>query len=271
MTPSPVDTARRLRSNLRWAGVRLSTFRRQEFVDVIVTAVDERSPLLVTFLNPFYARATDQDAELARIVDEYDIVQPDGWGVVYGARLAGVRTRERVAIEDVERPLFDALARRRTRLYLFGSEPGIPEAAARMLTTQFPGLEIAGTQHGWLDVERGHPGRLDDDDARTVAAEIAASRADLVMVGLPTPMQQQWTREFGAATGAPVVMTVGAYFDKLAEGLDWYPRWMERLRLGWIYRVYREPRRLLSRYTLGSVTFGRLVARHAVAARRSSR
>jgi N-acetylglucosaminyldiphosphoundecaprenol N-acetyl-beta-D-mannosaminyltransferase len=271
MTASSLDTARRLRSGARWAGVRLSTFSRQEFVHVVLTAVDERTPLLVTFLNPFYARATDQDAELARIVDEYDIVQPDGWGVVYGARLAGVRTKERVAIEDVERPLFAALAQRHARLYLFGSEPGIAESAARLLTKEFPGLEIAGTQHGWLDVERGHPGRLDDADARRVAADIAASRADLVMVGLPTPMQQQWTREFGGGTGAPVVMTVGAYFDKLAEGLDWYPRWMERMRLGWIYRVYREPRRLLSRYTVGSVTFGRLVARHAVAARRSPR
>src|SRR5207344_487342 len=102
---------------------------------------------------------------------------------------------------------------------------------------EFPGLQIVGIQHGWLDVERGHPGVLDEADARRVAEQIIGCRPDLVMVGLPTPLQQHWTLSFGPTLGVPVVMTVGAYFDKLAEGLDWYPRWMEKLRLGWMYRV----------------------------------
>jgi N-acetylglucosaminyldiphosphoundecaprenol N-acetyl-beta-D-mannosaminyltransferase len=104
-----------------------------------------------------------------------------------------------------------------------------------------------------------------------VAADVDRSGADLVLVGLPTPLQQDWAHTFGPQLAAPVVMTAGAYFDKLAEGLDWYPRWMERARLGWAYRVWREPRRLLGRYTVGSAQFGLLCARETVAGRRSRR
>jgi N-acetylglucosaminyldiphosphoundecaprenol N-acetyl-beta-D-mannosaminyltransferase len=92
-----------------------------------------------------------------------------------------------------------------------------------------------------------------------------------VLVGLPTPLQQEWAHTYGPALAAPVVMTAGAYLDKLAEGLDWYPRWMERARLGWAYRVYREPRRLLGRYTVGTAQFAALCARETVAARRDRR
>lgn len=265
-----MGTVAQPRSDVLWAGVRLSTYDRAGLVDVVTSALADRSKLMVSYLNPFYARATAGDRRLAGVVDSFDIVQPDGWGVVYGARAAGIGVPERAAIEDVERPLFEWMAARGMSVYLFGSEPGVADRAARTLAESFPGLVVAGTQHGWLDVEAGHPGTLDPADAAAVAADVDASGADLVMVGLPTPLQQDWAHEYGPGLQAPVVMTVGAYFDKLAEGLDWYPRWMERTRTGWAYRVWREPRRLLGRYTVGLAEFGVLCVREAVSTRRTS-
>jgi N-acetylglucosaminyldiphosphoundecaprenol N-acetyl-beta-D-mannosaminyltransferase len=259
---SPRDASR---SDRTWAGVRLSRLDRRAFLQLVGRALDRqppepagRTPLMVSFLNPFYARATHADRDLARLVDGFDVVQPDGWGVVYGARLAGVAVPERVAIEDVERSLFEQMAARGQSVFLFGSAPGVPERAAAVLLEHFPGLRVAGVRHGWIDVEAGTPGVL-PPAAAEVAAQAADSGADLVLVGLPTPLQQQWAHRYGRRLPAAVVMTAGAYFDKLAEGLDWYPRWMLAARLGWLYRVWREPRRLLGRYTLGAVGFARLV------------
>jgi N-acetylglucosaminyldiphosphoundecaprenol N-acetyl-beta-D-mannosaminyltransferase len=262
------ELARTHRVSAPWAGVRLSTFDRTGFCQLIRASIEERAGLLVTFLNPFYARATAADAELAGTVDQFDVVQPDGWGVVYGARLAGIPVPERAAIEDVERPVFGWLAARGGRVFLFGSAPGVAEAAAEVLTSSFPGIHVVGTRHGWLDVEAGHPGHIDEADARQVADEIRAGSCDLVLVGLPTPLQQQWAATYGRTLDCPLVMTAGAYLDKLAEGLDWYPRWMEKARLGWAYRVYREPRRLAGRYTVGTARFLVLVVAAAVKARR---
>lgn len=269
--PAVLAAARDARTDRPWAGVRLSLFDRNRLADLLLRAVETRTELMVTYLNPFYARETAADPTLAEIVDGFDVVQPDGWGVVYGARLAGIDVPERAAIEDIERELFRPLAARGTGVFLFGSEPGIAEQAGRTLEREFPGLRVVGVQHGWLDVEAGHPGTLSEEDAQGVARDVASSGAEVVMVGLPLPLQHEWAARYGSGLGPPVVMTVGAYFDKLAEGIDWYPRWMLRLRLGWIYRVYREPRRLLKRYTVGSVSFGRLVARETLRARRRRR
>lgn len=264
-------SARAHRSSRRWAGVRLSTFDRRGLVAEVTSALSAGEKLMVTYLNPFYARATARDPQLARLVDSFDIVQPDGWGVVYGSRTAGVRVPERAAPEDVERPLFAWMAAHGRSVFLFGSAPGVPEKAAATLCRHFPGLVIAGTQHGWLDVEAGHPGVLTPTDAARVAADVSRSGADLVLVGLPTPLQQQWAAVHGPGLPAPVVMTVGSYLDKLAETLDWYPRWIDRARLGWAYRVWREPRRLLPRYTAGAVAYVLLVLREAWASRAGRR
>ena len=129
-------------------------------------------------------------------------------------------------------------------------------------TARTAGGRKGGRLAGW------HPADL---AASVLDALVERSGADLVMVGLPTPLQQDWAARYGPGLTAPVVMTAGAYFDKLAEKLDWYPRWMETARLGWAYRVWREPRRLLPRYTVGMAAFAVLVTRETVAARTGRR
>jgi N-acetylglucosaminyldiphosphoundecaprenol N-acetyl-beta-D-mannosaminyltransferase len=59
----------------------------------------------------------------------------------------------------------------------------------------------------------------------------------------------------------PVIITGGGYLDHLAESVDWYPAWMLKMRLGWAYRVYREPRRLWKRYSLDLMAYGAMLVR----------
>jgi N-acetylglucosaminyldiphosphoundecaprenol N-acetyl-beta-D-mannosaminyltransferase len=44
--------------------------------------------------------------------------------------------------------------------------------------------------------------------------------------------------------------TCGGYLDQLAGGIDYYPRWVDQANLRFLYRLYREPRRLWRRYCL---------------------
>jgi N-acetylglucosaminyldiphosphoundecaprenol N-acetyl-beta-D-mannosaminyltransferase len=258
------EGCRRAKSRRPFLGLHLNTFTQDEFLAAIERALKDREPLRISFLNPFYARVAAKDARLRASMNSFDVLQADGWGVIVGARLRGVRIRERVAIEDFERPFFEHLAREGSGLFLFGSEPGMAEKAAATLVQGFPGLRIVGTQHGWLDVDRGHPGTFHVEDERAVVEAVNASGADVLLVGLPTPLQQDFVVTNGPRLDAPVVMTVGAYFDHLAERLDWYPRWMDRLRLDWLYRLYREPARLRKRYTVGMLQYGWCVLRETV-------
>ena len=248
-------------------GVGLNCFTRRSFVSTMTAAIDRREPLTVSFLNPYYAIEASRDPSLRDVMDRFDILQPDGWGVVYGARLAGRTVPERVAIEDIERPLFQAFAERGAGVFLFGAEPGMAERSAATLQESFPGLRIVGTMHGWWDAQRGHPGWFEDADSKMFVDQIRDSGADVVLVGLPTPLQQRWVIEHAEGLGATIVMTVGAYFDHLAEGLDWYPRHLDRLHLDFAYRMFREPARLWRRYLFGTFTFSRLVLQEVWRAR----
>jgi N-acetylglucosaminyldiphosphoundecaprenol N-acetyl-beta-D-mannosaminyltransferase len=234
-----------------------------EFIGLVADRVRARSHLDVSFVNPNYLMAARRDPHLLEVMNDFDVMLPDGWGIVWASHLLGAAVPERLANDDIEGPLFRLANEHQYRLFLFGSAPGVADSAARRLTSTFPGITIAGTQHGWLDVERGHPGWFDAGDSDRVIHAINASGADILIVGLPTPLQQLWVREHRRRLRVPVVITGGSYLDHVAERIGWYPRWVSAARLCWLYRLAQEPGRLWKRYTIELIGFATTVVRAA--------
>jgi len=156
------------------------------------------------------------------------------------SRVAGVH-------ELLRFQLFGQPAEEGWRVFLFGNAPGIAEAAAANVRAWYPGVEVAGTQHGhWADEQ----GRIPAETAERLVEEINDAAPDILHVGLGTPLQQRFVAEYRDRLTAPVIITCGAYFEHLAERRDYYPAWVTKLRVGFLYRLAREPRRLWRRYTV---------------------
>jgi N-acetylglucosaminyldiphosphoundecaprenol N-acetyl-beta-D-mannosaminyltransferase len=246
-------------------GIGLSCLSDEQVLDAISQAVRERSRLAVSFINPDYVLRAHKAAGLVEMINRFDIVLPDGWGVVLGGRMLGLPVPDRQGNDDICPRVFALSAEHGFSNFLFGCAEGVPEQAAANLTRTFPGLPIAGTLHGYWDVTRGHPGRYDGADIDMMVDAINASRADILHVSIPTPMQQSWVWEVADRLNVSVIITGGSYLDHLAERVHWYPEWTSKMRLNWAYRLYRDPRRLWKRYSLDLMGFGAMVlrAKHA--------
>jgi N-acetylglucosaminyldiphosphoundecaprenol N-acetyl-beta-D-mannosaminyltransferase len=64
---------------------------------------------------------------------------------------------------------------------------------------------------------------------------------------------------------SPVIITGGSCLAHLAERIKWYPRWITAMRLGWLYRLLREPGCLWYRHSVELLRHGRLIARERLA------
>ena len=256
----------RLMADRQLAGINVSRLTKRDLLERVDDAFEHRTRLHVTFLNPDYARRALLDDDLREAINAFDVVAVDGNGVRLVAPLFGFALPERLDTDSIAPMLFDLVQRHHSSVFLFGCAPGMAEAARRRLEAEMPHLRVAGTEHGFHDIERGHPGRFSPQDSEAIVARINDSGADLVVVSLPTPLQQKWIVEYGDRLQAPVVMTGGCYLDHLAEttaalGVSWYPGWIDALGLNWLYRLMREPRRLWRRYTIEMVHFLVLVLR----------
>jgi len=242
-------------------GIGLSCLSDEVFVDAVHQAVLTRSRLTVSFINPDYVLRAHKIAGLLENINRFDIVLPDGWGIVLGGRWIGYPMPDRQGNDDICPKVFALSAEHELSNFLFGCGEGIPERAAGNLTEVFPGLPIAGTLHGYWDVARGHPGRYDDADVDMMVEEINATKPDILHVSIPTPMQQRWVWQVADRLESPVIITGGSYLDHLAERVYWYPGWVNKMRLGWAYRLSREPRRLWKRYSLDLAAYGGMLLR----------
>jgi len=242
-------------------GIGLSCLPDEEFTDAVRQAVQTRSRLTISFINPDYVLRGHKTPGLLEKMNRFDIVLPDGWGIVLGGRLLGLPVPDRQGNDDICPKMFTLSAERGFSNFLFGCREGTPEKAAGNLQQTFPGIPIAGTLHGYQDVARGHPGRYDEADVDMMVAAINEAKPDILHVSIPTPMQQTWVWQVAGRLEVPVIITGGSYLDHLAERVYWYPPWALKLPLSWAYRLTREPGRLWKRYSLEYLAYGRMVAR----------
>ena len=71
---------------------------------------------------------------------------------------------------------------------------------------------------------------------------------DVVLVALGAPLQERAVLDLADLDHVLLVSTCGGFLDQVAHGA-YYPRWAYPLRLNWLVRLVREPRRLWRRYT----------------------
>ena len=134
-------------------------------------------------------------------------------------------------------------APRPLRLFLLGGKPQVIGRAAEYARKQL-GQEIVGVCDGYAGMS----------EIRLIE-RIARSQADLLLVALGNPIQEQWILQHHEALKVPLVMGVGALFDFWAGAKPRAPQLVQTLRLEWFYRLCLEPRRLLLRYTVDIVRF----------------
>ena len=69
--------------------------------------------------NPEFILTADKDLEFQKILNQADLVLPDGIGVVYSAKILGTPLKERVAGFDFACDMLDVLDEMGGRLYLW--------------------------------------------------------------------------------------------------------------------------------------------------------
>lgn len=188
----------------------------------------------VVTANSEIIMAAKDHPDFAEILVRAALVVPDGIGPVWAARIFGDRLPERVAGIDLMGEVLAVCAERGWRPFFLGAEPGVAEEAAAAIKERYPGLEMAGSHHGYFT----------EAETAAVLEKIAASHADLLLVAMGAPRQEYWIAEHRDELGVPVAVGVGGSLDVWAGRSPRAPRWMREVGLEWAYRLVRQPSRV---------------------------
>src|SRR4051794_5002911 len=238
-------------------GVHMTPTTYAEVVDVSIAAAKARRPALVAFAANHVLAMAATDAAFGARINDFEIVAPDGqpvrWAMNYFHK-SGLT--DRVYGPELTRRLCEAAAEQGVSIYLFGSTPEVIEKLCENLKTMFPKLVIAGAE--------SPPFRpLTDEEDAAVVDRINKSGAGLLFIGIGAPKQENFAHAHRKSI-VPVQLCVGAAFDFHAGVKSTAPMWMQKRGLEWLYRLFKEPRRLWKRYLVTNTTYLRLFAKYAL-------
>lgn len=204
----------------------------------LIQRLNQRKGAHVVTLNAEMSMMAEQNAALANIIRQADLVIPDGAGVVFYLWLRGKRVRRQPGIELAESLLRrslptpdDSSPDRALKVFFYGGAPGVGESAAQIWHQRVPGMAIAGTQHGYLAPE----------DQPQFRQTLKGLQPDIILVGLGVPRQEMWIAEHRHLCPEAVWIGVGGSFDIWSGTKTRAPKWLRENHLEWVYRLYQEP------------------------------
>lgn len=227
--------------------VRIHHVVRTDLLAYLEWALATRTPSFVNGINAHAFNLAWDDADFRMILNRSDLVFVDGYGVLLGARLAGMQFSERLTFADWMDAFFERCIPGGWSVFWLGDTDEVGAAFEHHLAQCHPGLRFAGRHHGFFDRE----GAENDE----VIAKINASGADVLLVGMSMPIQEKWLWRNRDKLQAIVRISSGGYARVATGIIPRGPRWMTDHGLEWLYRFLQQPGYTWRRYLLGNPLF----------------
>jgi exopolysaccharide biosynthesis WecB/TagA/CpsF family protein len=225
-------------------GVSVAVMSMEEALALLEKRIGKSQFLPLAFLNANNANIAQKDAALKDAFGKF-LVVADGVGVdiaslalhgaMFPANLNGTDLVPRL-LRRIQRPL---------KVALIGARRDIADTARDAFQKMCPQHSVSVISDGYFTAA----------DEPRILSRLAAGRPDILLVAMGVPRQEMWIAEKIGPQHCTIPVAVGALFDIFTGAVPRAPDWMLRLRVEWIYRLWREPKRLWRRYIIGNPVF----------------
>jgi N-acetylglucosaminyldiphosphoundecaprenol N-acetyl-beta-D-mannosaminyltransferase len=175
------------------------------------------------------------------IVNDADVVIPDGKPLSWAQKLLGHNDAEQVRGQDIMNGICAASGEQSINIGLYGgSSAELLAVVNNILLASYPGINIT---YAFSPPFRPLTGAEDAD----VVAAINEAKVNVLFVGIGCPKQERWMAAHKDKLSC-VMLGVGAAYDFIAGSKKEAPRWIQGIGMEWLFRLCSEPKRLWRRY-----------------------
>ncbi len=226
-------------------GVHFDVVNYDTIVEAIFTAIRKRERAWLCTVNVAILMMRRDLPSLRDFIQRARWVVADGKPVVWISRFFGQGLPERITGVDLIERIAERAVEERTGIFFLGAEETIGQAMIMRFQERYPGLDIRGYRNGYFT-----PG-----EAPGIADSIAKSGAEILIVGMGVPRQEQFISDHWDKLGISFAIPVGGSFDVLSGHRKRAPELVQKIGMEWMYRLVQEPGRLWKRYLTTNLRF----------------
>ncbi len=213
------------RNIVKLLGLNVDSFTFEEAIEYAKTISGQ-----VVTINPEMINNAMQNPEFAEIINNAELVIPDGIGVQIGLKILGYNVR-RIAGIEFSRRMIEECAKSEQSVALVGAKPEIVQKAKENLEHEIQGLYVTYAHDGYF--------RNDDE----ILNELKIRQPRLVLCALGSPKQEEFILKAKKLLPDALFVGVGGSFDVWSGVVERAPEIYQKLGLEWLYRTVKEPKR----------------------------
>ena len=227
----------------------------KNFVSQLVDMTDKPSSY-ICIANVHMLVKASREPSFAKIINDADLITPDGMPLTWALKLLYGIDQDRVAGMDLLPDLLTKAEQELIPVYFYGGTEKMHAKIQETIPNKYPLLNIAGMY--------SPPFReITDEEAQCTATSINNSGAKIVFVILGCPKQEIWMAKMKGKINA-AMLGVGGALPVLLGIQKRAPLWMQKAGLEWFYRLIKEPKRLFKRYFITNSMFIFLLTREFI-------
>lgn len=185
----------------------------------------------VVTLNPEMVMNSRKNESLKNIIKCSELVIPDGVGIEVGFKILGKKGISRMAGIVFAKEMVKKYWQNALPIALIGAKKEVLELACENLKKEFDGLNIVYSQDGYFT------------DESIVFRQLQESNAQLVLVALGSPKQEEFIYKIKKEMPKTLFIGVGGSFDVWSNKVERAPEFWQKAGLEWLYRTIKEPSR----------------------------
>jgi exopolysaccharide biosynthesis WecB/TagA/CpsF family protein len=228
----------------------------------IEEAVKNKKSLLISPIASHTLVRAKYNKNLKEILDGFNHLVPDSQWVRWSLDwLYGVKLPDRVYGPELMLRICALSEKESYKIFLYGTTFKTLSLLRINLKKKFPKLKITV-------LEPSKFRELTKREWQELVDKIIKSKADIIFVGLGSPLQEIFSYKLNNLLKRrkvfKVIIPVGAAFDFISGAKKQAPKWMGDWGLEWLFRLVNEPIRLFTRYLFFNLFFIALIFKQKI-------
>lgn len=136
------------------------------------------------------------------------------------------------------------------KIFLLGASEGVAKKAMNNINKRIGRNIIVEAYSPTFGFEKN------DEECKKIVEIIKGTEANVLVVGVGAPKQEKWIYKYKTElTNIKLFLPLGATIDFEAGNTKRAPKTFQKLGLEWLYRMIKDPKRLIKRYLVDDIPF----------------
>lgn len=205
--------------------------------------------ILINTINPHSYCEAKKDKVFHEALLNSDLLLPDGYGISLAEKFLYGEKLDQYTGPMMHMDILTKADKEGLKVFYLGSNAKTLNMIRKRIGDEYPNIKQIGIYSPPFKPE------FTTEDNVAMIHAVNDFRPDFLFIGMTAPKQEKWGFLHRADLQAQVICAIGAAFDFFAGTIPLAPQWMIRWHLIWLYRLYKEPKRMWRRNFISTPRF----------------